>query len=325
MLAVTKALESGPLAGASPDITLPKAHRKDGRGPAILFADVSRSMQIHQRLGDQGARILIDQLLSLAEKAITAHRGRVIKYIGDEVLAILPNADAAVRAARELLVEVDKFEAQDGFKPAMHVGLHSGGFVERGGDVYGDAVNVASRLTAFAKAGQILTSSASAPGISPLVRRSMRRLGAMDIRGRHEEVQVEEVSWHDDSDEEATITELAPVVPVAGSRLVLSFGGRKWTVGPRAKHLSVGRDPGADIQVGATEASRNHGVIEYRNGGFYYADMSLNGSYVTFGGTGETLVQRTQVMLSGRGVICFGHSAGGAAEKLEFCVETVEH
>lgn len=325
MLAVKKALDSGPLAGASPDITLPKVHRKDGRGPAILFADVSKSMQLHERLGDQAARVLIDQLLAMAERAITAHRGRVIKYIGDEVLAILPNADAAVCAARDLLVEVNQCEAQDGVKPAMHVGLHSGTFIERGGDVYGDAVNVASRLTAFAKAGQILTSSASAPGISPLARRSLRRLGAMDIRGRLEEVQVEEVSWRDESDEEATFTEFAPVVPIAGSRLVLSFGGRKWTVGPRVKHLSVGRDPCADIQIGATEASRNHGVIEYRNGGFYYADMSLNGSYVTFGTSGETLLQRGQVMLSGRGVICFGHSAGGAGEQLEFYVETVEH
>ena len=131
MLAVTKALESGPLAGASPDITLPKVHRKDGRGPAILFADVSKSMQLHERLGDQAARVLIDQLLAMAERAITAHRGRVIKYIGDEVLAILPNADAAVCAARDLLVEVNQCEEQGGLKPAMHVGLHSGTFVER--------------------------------------------------------------------------------------------------------------------------------------------------------------------------------------------------
>ena len=324
MLAVNKALESGPLAGASPDITLPKVHRKDGKGPAIMFADVSKSMLLHERLGDQAARVLIDNLLAMAEKAIKAHRGRVIKYIGDEILAVLPNADAAVLAARDLLIEVDKCEEQEGLKPGMHVGLHSGTFVERGGEVYGDAVNVASRLTAYAKAGQILTTTASAPGMSPVVRSAMRKLGALDIRGRLEEVQVEEVEWRESTDEEATFTENASVAPVAGSRLVLSIGGKTWTVGPRAKHLSIGRDPCADIPVRTNEASRNHGFIEYRNGGYFYSDMSLNGSYVTFGNTGETLVQRSQVLLSGQGVICFGHSANDSGAQLAFEVEAVE-
>jgi adenylate cyclase len=324
MLAINKALVTGPLAGANPDVTLPKVHRKDGRGPAVMFADVSRSMQLHERLGDQPARVLIDKLLGMAEKAVTVHRGRVIKHIGDEILAVMPNADAAVLAARDLMVEVDKCEEKDGVKPAMHVGLHSGGFIERGGEVYGDAVVVANRLTAYAKAGQILTSSASTPGISPLVRRSMRRLGAMDIRGRLEEVQVEEVDWREGADEEATFTGDASVRKAVNSRLVLGFRGREWKLGPRVKQVAIGRDPCADVSVHTTEASRNHGAIEIRNGGFFYSDTSLNGSYVTFGSSGEMLVQRTQVLLSGSGVICFGHPASEPGERLEFRVETVE-
>ena len=318
MLAIRKSLESGPLAGAGPDVTLPKVHRKDGKGPAIMYADVSKSMLLHERLGDLAARTLIDTLLSLAEKAVLAHRGRVVKSIGDEILAVLPNADAAACAARDLLVAVDGVTAPDGLKPSMHVGLHSGGFIERNGDVYGDAVNVASRLTSYAQPGQILTSSASAPGISPLVRRLMRPLGSLDIRGRLEQIQVEEIAWRDDVDEEITFTEGANVAVLGRARLKLRMGEARWKVNPAMKHLSIGRDPCSDILISAGEASRNHGFIEYRNGGFIYTDTSLNGSYITFGGSTETVLQRGQVMLSGRGVICFGHSATEPGEQLAF-------
>src|SRR6478672_3172788 len=100
MLGVVKQIakaENGPMAGATPDITLPKVHRKDGKGAAILFADVSKSMLMHERLGDLAARELIDKLLAMAGEAIRAHRGRVVKTIGDEILAVLPTADAAAR------------------------------------------------------------------------------------------------------------------------------------------------------------------------------------------------------------------------------------
>lgn len=134
-------IERSALAGASPDITLPTDAKNDGKGPAILFADVSKSMLLHERLGDDAARVVIDELLALAAKAIAAHRGRVVKTIGDEILAVLPSADAAARAARDLLADVDLCEPRAGLQPGMHIGLHAGAFIVRDGDVFGDAVN----------------------------------------------------------------------------------------------------------------------------------------------------------------------------------------
>jgi adenylate cyclase len=313
------------LQGASPDITHPKPGKNDGKGPAILFADVSKSMLLHDKLGDEKARAVIDRLLLIATAAIREHDGRIVKTIGDEVLAILPTADAAARAARDLLAEVDKCKAHEGLKPGMHIGFHAGSFIEKSGDVFGDAVNVASRLTDYAQAGQILTTTASAGGISPLVRRAMRKLGPLDIKGRSEEIQVEEIAWREAEDGDTTITEAVLQAPDTSLRLILNLGKDLWTVGPRQRHLSVGRDPEADIAIGNTEASRNHGLVEFRNGGFFYTDMSLNGSYVTFGSTGETLVRRAEVVLSGRGVICFGHSAEEIGERLEFQVQAAGH
>jgi adenylate cyclase len=310
---------------ASPDITHQKPTKNDGKGKAIMFADVSKSMLLHERLGDEQARQIIDELLELAAKAVREHKGRVVKTIGDEILAVLPTADAAARAARDLLVQVERCKPVAGIQPGMHIGLHAGSFIEKSGDVFGDAVNVASRLTEYAQNGQILTTSASAGGISPLVRRVMRRLGPLDIRGRQEEIQVEEIAWRETDDGDTTITEAVLQAPDTGTRLRLTLAASQWTVGPQLRHLSVGRDPGADIPIWTSDASRNHGLVEFRNGGFFYTDMSLNGSYVSFGGANEILVRRSEVLLSGRGVICFGHHADEPGERLEFQVEAAGH
>jgi hypothetical protein len=208
----------------------------------------------------------------------------------------------------------------------MHVGFHAGTFIERDGDVFGDAVNIASRLTAYARSGQVLTTSSSTHGFSPLLRRSMRKLGVLDIRGKREEMAVEEIRWRDGDGEDVTLTESAPQAGnAANTRLVLRIGDRKWIVGPQARHLTIGRDPCADIAIQSAQASRNHGFIEYRNGSFFYTDKSLNGSYVSFRTTGESAVLRSQVLLSGQGVICFGYAAHETEEKLAFHLERSEH
>jgi adenylate cyclase len=325
MHTTAKRIETGNLAGDSPGLTRPVVIDMAGRGRAVLFADVCRSMNMTERLGDQAAQAVIDQLLGMAIASVKACGGHVVKTINDEILAVLPTADAAARAACELMRKVDLCEPQGGIAPGMHVGFHAGTFIELEGDIFGDAVNIASRLTGYAASGQILTTTLSAGGISPLVRRAMRRLGSLDIRGRQEEMEVEEIAWQDNDEADTTVTAaLHRISPGANSRLVLRLGLREWTVGPQARHLAIGRDPCADIVIGATQASRNHGVIEYRNGGFFYADKSLNGSFVTFGDSGESLVQRSQVSLSGQGVICFGHSASEPGERLAFHIEGAE-
>lgn len=315
-------LKAAAPAGAIPVATLTNERESKGLGPAVLCADVSRSMLLHERLGDHAARSVIDRLLGYATTAVRSHGGRVVKFVGDEIIAVLPDADAAARAACDLMLKVDWCEPQGGVVLGMHAGFHAGAFFEGDGDITGDALIIASRLTAYAQAGQILTTSVCAVAISPLVRRSMRKLGAFDIRGRRRDVEVEEIVWRDgDADDTTIIGAMSHLLGDANTRLVLSLGEREWTVGPLAKHLSIGRDPCSDICTAATQASRNHGFIRYRNGGFFYNDTSLNGSFVSFDGSGESMLQRSQLLLSGRGVICFGLSAGEADESLGFRIE----
>lgn len=330
MLSTTKHKLADSLAGAGLDTTLPTdslaARAADGSGPAVLFADVSRSMLLHEKLGDRHARVVIDRLLRLAAKAVKAHGGRVVKNIGDEILAVMPGADAAARAACDTLAAVAQLKPEGGVVPDMHVGFHAGSYTERGGNIFGDAVKVAAQLTAYAQSGQILTTRVTAAAISPLVRRAMRPLGTLDIRGRQEKVEIEEVAWRESDDEETTLSGAQLLAAQgAGTRLVLQLGTREWVVSSVSKHFSIGRDAAADIVVGSAQASRNHGFVEYRNGSYYYADTSLNGSYVSFGAAHETLVRRNEILLSGRGQICFGHAALEAGEPLVFRIDCTGH
>lgn len=326
MIISSKERQTLPPHGAPADVTRSLNRSGEGRGPAILFADVCGSMRLHERLGDAAARIVIDRLLGLAARAVNAHGGRVAKEIGDEILAVMPGADAAGRAACDLMLAVQACEPQAGVPLAMHAGFHAGPFSERHGDVVGEAVNVAGRLTSYAKAGQILTTSASAHTISPLVRRLMRPLGPLDVGGRREALAVEEIAWRSEDGDETTVSEATlRAAQSAGSRLALRMGARVWTVGAQTRHLSVGRDPSCDIVTGSTQASRNHGVIVYRNGGFFYTDTSLNGSFVTFGRSGESEIRRSQILLSGEGEIRFGHTAGDEGEALAFRIDTAAH
>ena len=128
-MAIPNRLLSGIPVKGSPDITLPDAGATVAEGRAVLFADVSKSMLLYERLGDAAARRVIDMLLELASTAVKAHRGRVVKTIGDEVFAVLPTADAAARTACDLLVAVDSCERQGDVALGMHVGFHAGQFI----------------------------------------------------------------------------------------------------------------------------------------------------------------------------------------------------
>ena len=69
---------------------------------AVLFADISGSTRLYEQLGDARAFATIDNCLDMLRRLTVAHQGRVIKTIGDEIMAVFPDASSAVLASSEM-------------------------------------------------------------------------------------------------------------------------------------------------------------------------------------------------------------------------------
>jgi adenylate cyclase len=286
---------------------------------AILFADVSGSTSLYERLGDQRALAAIASILSELRKSIAFQRGRIVKTIGDEVMAVFETADAAMQAASDMQNRVAGMAPIDGVHFAIRVGFHFGPAIEEAADFFGDAVNTAARMAGLAKSGQIITSGPTVDALSPLLQQSTRDLDAMPVKGKQNEIRIFEVIWRDNDD--LTLASTKAPVSAREPTLTLSYKGHVLALGPARPSALLGRDAMNDLAVAHKKASRVHCRIEYRRGQFFLSDQSTNGTYVTADGDAEIVLKREQLMLRGRGVISLGSSLAAAeAEIVAFAV-----
>lgn len=123
----------------------------------VVFADLTGSTGVFEVLGNSLATQAITALTQWIGEVCVSHGGRVVKTLGDGVLAVFPEGDCAIQAVVELQrVHSRRLEHQpDNLKIRLQVGLAAGEVVVVEGDCYGDAVNVASRLSDLSGAEQI--------------------------------------------------------------------------------------------------------------------------------------------------------------------------
>jgi class 3 adenylate cyclase len=119
---------------------------------AVLFSDVVASTEQASLLGGERWKRLLDRHDELARSCVGRRGGTVIKTTGDGVLATLPSAISAIRAAQELRAAL----GNEGL--GVRIGLHVGDVDRRGDDISGLAVNIAARIMHLAAPGEILVS-----------------------------------------------------------------------------------------------------------------------------------------------------------------------
>ncbi len=130
--------------------------------PAIAFVDLAGYTELTMSGGDERAADYATRLHLVASRVVAKHGGRVVKQLGDGVLLRFRAGGGAVAAVRELVTEIT-----DAGLPQVHAGIAVGRFVVRDGDVYGGVVNLASRIAAHAKAGEVLLAAADARVLLP--------------------------------------------------------------------------------------------------------------------------------------------------------------
>jgi class 3 adenylate cyclase len=281
---------------------------------AVLFADVAGSTKLYDTLGDARAKELVDECLALMTEVVKKHDGRVIKTIGDEVMCVLSSADNGCLAAMKMQLGVDDLLAHDGVKRAIRVGFHFGPVIEESDDVFGDTVNLAARMAGLAKARQIITTATTVQQMSPALRFISRRIAALAVKGKGDDVEVFDVIWQPNE----SVTIMAPTFAsaVMTAELHLQHGGNPLVLKHTDSSIVLGRDAACELMVRGHTVSRQHARIERRRDKFFLIDQSTNGTYVAFVGEPEITLRREEVVLRTQGRIALGHSVDSMTDEV---------
>jgi hypothetical protein len=174
-------------------------------------------------------------------------------------------------------------------------------------DVFGAAVHTANRMTSQAKAGQIITTSATVQRLSPEWRAAVRQVDVASIRGQGGEVALFEILWQPDD-----ATSMLPQISLGaadqrtGYRAVLRLADAEIVLDESRSNLSIGRADDCDVVIKGHLISRLHARLEVARGKCMLFDQSTNGTFVQGPGGELAFVRRDSLQLRGHGWIGLG-------------------
>lgn len=292
----------------------------------ILFADIAGSTRIYEVLGDQRAHAVVRQTLRICSEPVVDQGGKVVKTIGDELMAAFPSPKAALLASIEIQRRINAMPplpVGDGtMRVALRIGFHFGPAMLERDDFFGDSVNVAARVVGLAKSNQILTTGEVLDLLPEADQAQLTEFGRIDVRGRAEPVRVARVEWEA---RRQTMTVLRVVGeeddPQKPTNLRLVFEGRNWRVPADVKSISCGRDKISDLVLKGAQVSRSHATIERRRGKVFLIDHSTNGTFLLVENQAPIKLHREEFGLINHGHIIFGSIDSEDADNLWFYIE----
>ena len=280
----------------------------------VVFADLTGSTRVFEAMGNARATETVTRLIQWIGGVCESHGGRVVKSLGDGVFATFQSGPAATAAVLEMQRNHQKRLSvwPAPLRMDLQIGVASGEIVEVDGDCYGDAVNLASRLSDLAGPGQIWATDSV---IEQLHDGSVRHrnLGPINIRGRNEMAIVHRVDWQEEVSEFLTMpASLAPQKAPDSTFGQIELAWLDVRSMFRAAELPIhlGRVDDAQFVVNDPRVSRLHARIEARQGSCVLVDVSTYGTWVRFHGTagasGEIALRRQECVLHGSGEIGLG-------------------
>src|SRR5688500_4098018 len=215
---------------------------------AVLVADVSGSTKLYESAGNAVAHAAVESCVNLMKQKTQAAKGRVIKTIGDEVMSAFSSADDAADAAIEMQLAISELPPVGNTTLGIRIGFNYGPVVEREGDVFGDAVNLASRLASVATKGQIITARDTVMMMSPMLKANTRAITTIQVKGKAQEIQVYELLWQQSENMTTPPSHKAVFTP-KNTALRLKVQGTELVLSAERPSLAKGRAVSADLVV----------------------------------------------------------------------------
>jgi len=275
---------------------------------AVLIADVCGSTPLYERSGSMKALDLIAECLEGVSAVVEEEGGRVVRSKGDDILCTFEDPSAAIRAASRMVERQMREPVQ------VHVGISYGGMLHTESGLFGDTVNVAARLLALAKPGEVLATEALVERLSGEEREHVRLLDNLTVKGKSKPVGIyavfrdeEDVTYHVAEDGYRTVRLRSierPDTPKAA--VTLEYGGENLVCREGQGVVRIGRSPRCDLVIVEPCVSREHASINVRRGRVLLTDRSSTGTWVKSSDAEPLLLKRDVMQLSGDGIISPG-------------------
>lgn len=272
----------------------------------VMFADICRSTYLFTELGDENAAILITRVLKLAASIVTGHNGKVLRTKGDDVLCIFDNPSDALLAALDIHAQISHSPASAISECAIRIGINTGSVLLSEGDLLGDTVNTAARLSSIAKEGQTIVSSRTIDLLDALPAGLIRPIGDMHLKGKSGPETVFEF-LDSNQEDDITLVGSAAIQFPKSSILSIRYNSSRAKLNYLLVRYLLGRAPDCDLMLDHALVSRHHAEIRYQNNEFVLTDFSTNGTTLIINGRPRTL-HHSQAALRGNGSIFLGRT-----------------
>lgn len=288
----------------------------------VMFADVAGSTAMYENMGDVLARERLFKSLDLLISITEQNGGKLVKTIGDEILVYFTDVDEAIIAAREIQLTAEDDDSADMVGVSIRIGMQYGSAILEQNDIFGDTVNVASRVASMATARQILCTKEVAFLVTrPELVNKLRPFDHLRVKGRQEFLDIYMFGWEAEDD----ITNMANASSFTNpsrqdqvQTLKLTYQGKKETLTHATTSFILGRGQDCEMIVSGDLISRYHSKIEYRRGKFIITDQSTNGTFVKTQEGQEIFLRREELTLFGAGYISLGKTVVTEGDNLVY-------
>ncbi len=244
----------------------------------ILFADVAGSVELYTELGDMQAHQRISLFLQSMAILMERNRGRVVETIGDEIMCAFSETDDALAAACAIQ---ESLKADRQWCLNVRIGVHSGLTGMENGHPFGDTVNVAARVVALAKAGQVMLTDQACQRLSQENKSRTSYFSDVYMKGKQEPYIIHQALW--DQEEGTVMVACNDEKPLERRRQLARFvlrHGDVENVLTEGKEVLLGRGEQCGLRVDSEAASRIHATLKCRGGRLILTDRSTNGTFI---------------------------------------------